>query len=138
MSEENKALFRRFIDEVVNNKTLAVIDELIDSDMIDHNPAPDAAPGIEGMRRIMSALIAAFPDLHSTLEDLVAEGDLVVGRMTTTGTQQRDFMGIPATNKKVTYSEMHIVRIFNGKAVDHWGIGDNMSLMQQLGVIPSG
>lgn len=138
MSEENKASFRRFIDEVVNKKNLAVIDELIDPDMLDHNPAPDVPPGIEGMKQFMSAFVGAFPGLHSTLEYLVAEGDLVAGRMTTTGTHQGEFMGIPATNKKVTFSEMHIVRISNGKAVDHCGISDNMSLMQQLGVIPTG
>jgi len=137
MSEEDKASFKRFIDEVVNNKNLAVIDELIDPDLFDHNAAPDAPPGIEVMKQFMSAFVAAFPDLHSTLEDLVAEGDLVAGRMTTTGTHQGEFMGIPATNKKVTFSETHIVRISNGKAVDHWGISDNLSLMQQLGVIPS-
>ena len=125
MSEENKASFRRFIDEVVNKKNLAVIDELIDPDMLDHNPAPDVPPGIEGMKQFMSAFVGAFPGLHSTLEYLVAEGDLVAGRMT-------------ATSKKVTFSEMHIVRISNGKAVDHCGISDNMSLMQQLGVIPTG
>ena len=86
----------------------------------------------------MSAFVAAFPDLHSTLEDLVTERDLVAGRMTTTGTHQGEFVGILATNKKVIFSEMHIVCIFNGKVVDHWGISDNMSLMQQLSVMPTG
>ena len=86
----------------------------------------------------MSAFVAAFPDLHSTLEDLVTERDIVAGRMTTASTHQGEFMGIPATNKKVTLSAMHIICVFNGKLVDHWGISDNMSLMQQLGVLPTG
>ena len=81
--------------------------------------------------------MGAFPDLHVTVEDLIAEGDKIVGRVTLTGTHQGELLGIPATGKKVAFSEIHIVRISNGKAVEHWEIADIMSMMQQLGVIPS-
>ena len=90
------------------------------------------------MKEMMGMLFAAFPDFDSTIDLLVAEGDIVAGRMTTTGTHTGDFMGIPATGKRVTFTETHIVRIANGKAVEHWGNQDDLGMMQQLGVIPEG
>ena len=89
------------------------------------------------MKEMMSMFFAAFPDLRSTIDLLVAEGDVVTGHMTTEGTHNGDFMGIPATGKKVSFSEVHTVRIANGKAAEHWGIADAMTMMQQLGVIPT-
>lgn len=137
MSEQNKTLFRRFVDEAVNGKNTDVIDEFMAPDMVDHNLMPGVAPGLEGMKNLMKMFADAFPDIHATIDLLIAEGDLVVGRMTTTGTHKTDFMGIPATGKQVKFTEIHIVRIVNGKAVEHWGNSDDMALMQQLGVIPS-
>ena len=137
MSDANKALFRRFIEEVLNSKNPDKLDILISENMVDHNPPPGAAPGIEGMRQMMGMFFAAFPDLHVTIDQLVAEGDIVAGRMTNTGTHQGDFMGIAATGKRMTISEIHMVRIENGKAVEHWGNSDDLGMMQQLGVIPA-
>jgi predicted ester cyclase len=90
------------------------------------------------MKNLVTMFRAAFPDLHSTVDLLIAEGDIVVGRHATTGTHRGEFMGIPATNKQVSISEIHIVRIANGKAVEHWGNQDDMGMMQQLGLIPEG
>ena len=137
MSEVNKALYRRFVDEIVNNHKVEVIGELMDANMIEHNPIPGQAPGLDGMKAMMGMFFAAFPDLNSTIDVLVAEGDVVAGRMTTTGTHTGEFMGIPATGKRVSFSEIHIVRIANGKAVEHWSNSDDMGMMQQLGVIPA-
>ena len=137
MSEENKALFRRFVDEIINKKDVSLIDDLIAGDMVDHNLLPGQEPGREGMKQMLGMFLAAFPDLRSNIDLLVAEGDIVAGRMTTTGTHKQDFMGIPATGKQVNFSEIHIVRIVNGKAVEHWGNSDDMGMMQQLGVIPA-
>lgn len=89
------------------------------------------------MRDVMTTFFAAFPDLHSTIDLLLAEGDLVTGHMTTTGTQTGEFMGIPATGKKVSFSEVHTVRVVNGKAAEHWGLANAMAMMQQLGVLPA-
>ena len=138
MSEENKALYRRFIDDIMINKKLEVLDDLMDANYIEHNPIPGVSPGLEGMKEMMGMFFAAFPDLNSTIDLLVAEGDVVAGRMTTTGTHTGDFLGIPATGKRVTFTETHIVRIANGKAVEHWGNQDDMAMMQQLGVMPGG
>ena len=95
MSEENKALYRRFIDEIIKNKRVEVIDELMDPNMVEHNPVPGQAPGLDGMKEFMGMFFAAFPDLDSTIDLLIAEGDIVAGRMTTTGTHTGEFMGIP-------------------------------------------
>ena len=138
MSEENKALFRRFNDEIQKNKNIDFIDQLLDANYVEHDPIPGVAPGLDGMKEMMRMLFAAFPDIESTIDMLVAEGDLVAGRMTTSGTHSGDFMGIPATGKRVSFTETHIVRIANGKAVEHWGNQDDMAMMQQLGVIPEG
>ena len=137
MSEANKALFRRFIDEVLNAKNPEMIDELIGDPFTDHNPPPDTAPGREGMKQMMSMFFSAFPDLHVSIDQLIAEGDFVAGRMTNSGTHQGEFMGIAPTGKRILFSEIHIVRIANGKAVEHWGNQDDLAMRQQLGVIPS-
>ena len=137
MSEENKANFRRFMDEVINNKNLDAIDELMTADYIDHDPPPGVEPGAAGMKQMMGMFFAAFPDLSSNVIQLVAEGDLVVGVMTTTGTHKGEFMGVPATGKRFSMTEVHMVRVVDGKAVEHWGVGDSMAMMQQLGAIPS-
>ena len=86
---------------------------------------------------MMGMFFTAFPDLDVHIDELIAEGDTVVGRMTTSGTHKGDFMGIPATGKKATFTEMHMIRLANGKMVDHWGNSDDLGMMQQLGVIPS-
>lgn len=136
MSEENKALYKKFIDEVINKKNLDVVNDLIGPGFVDHNPMPGTPPGSEGMKQAMEMFISAFPDMTSDLTFLVAEGDLVVGHQTTKGTHKGDLMGIPATGKKVEFAEIHIVRIKDGKAVEHWGLADGEAMMQQLGVMP--
>ncbi len=124
MLEQNKTLFKRFVDEVFNNKNVDVLDELMDFTVVEH-------------KEEITAFLGAFPDLHVTVEDLIAEGDKIVGRVTLTGTHLGELMGIPATGKKVSFSEILIVRISNGKVVELSEVADTMSMMQQLGVIPS-
>ena len=125
------------VEEVFSKGNVAIIDEIIDPNMIEHSPVPGQEPGIEGLKKLVIAFRTAFPDPRSTVEDLIAEGDKVVGRMTTTGTHKGEFMGIAATGKRVEFSEIHIVRIANGKAVEHWGNSDDLGMMQQLGIIPT-
>ena len=124
MLEQNKTLFKRFVDEVLNKKNVAALDEFLDPNLVEH-------------KEDIYAFLGAFPDLHITVEDLIAEGDKIVGRVTLTGTHQGELMGIPATGKKVSFSEILIARISNGKVVEQWEVADTMTMMQQLGVIPS-
>ena len=136
MSDKNKAIVRRFMEEVMNKKNLAAIDEFISDDMVDHNPAPGTASGLEGVKQTLGMFVSAFPDLRIGVEDLISEGDTVVMRVTTRGTHKGEFMGIAATGKQVEISEIHIVRVAGDKMVEHWGNSDDLGMMQQLGVIP--
>ena len=138
MSEqENKAIVQGMIDEIFNKKNVDALGNFMAEDMVDHNPPPTDKPGLEGMKDMMRMYLSAFPDLSVQVEDIIAEGDKVVMRATTSGTHQGEFMGIAATGKKVSFGEIHVIRIAGGKMVEHWGIEDQMGMMQQLGVIPS-
>ena len=137
MSEENKALFRQFVDRVINERNADAVDDFIDANYIEHNAAPGQAPGVEGLKELFNMLFTGLPDFTTSIDVLVAEDDLVVGHFTTSGTHQGELMGIPATGKKVSFTETHILRIANGKAVEHWGNQDDLGMMQQLGVIPT-
>ena len=81
-------------------------------------------------------LRTAFPDLHFTIEELVAEGDIVAGRLTMSGTHRGPLRGIPPTGRSVQQDHMHFVRFREGKAIEHWGVRDEMGMMRQLGLIP--
>ncbi len=136
MTDENIAAYRRFIDEVIGNKNLAIMDVLISPDFVDHNPIPGTGEGREGMKQALGMFLNAFPDVKSTLNFTVAQGDIVVGHHSSSGTQTGELMGIPATGKHAQFDEIHIVRFANGQAVEHWGLSDDMSMMTQLGVLP--
>lgn len=134
--EENKAKTRRFMDEVFNKGNMAVINELLAPNLVEHNPFPGYPPGLEGFKQGVAAFRKGFPDLHITVDDLIAEGDKVVIRSTMSGTHKGDFMGTPATGKQVKVAGIDIVRIVGGKAVEHWGITQDLEMMQQLGLVP--
>ena len=136
MSEENKALFREFIDGM-NSRDIGFIDRVVAPDFLDHNKPPGQAEGVQGMKDAMATFFQGFPDLKLTVNQLVAEGDIVAACMTTEGTQTGVFMGIPASDKKISITEMHMVRVADGKVVEHWGLADAMTMMQQLGVMPN-
>ena len=134
-TEDNKANVRRGF-EAVNQKKLAVFDELLNPDVVVHN-ASTTVQGLEAYKQFLSMYITAFPDLQFTIEDIIAEGDTVVVRYTTRGTHQGNFMGIPPTGKRVSVTGIFIDRIVNGKAVEQWFNTDDLGLLQQLGVVPT-
>ena len=136
-TEANKATVRRFYEEVFNQKNRAAIEEFVDRNGIDHALPPGLPAGIEGSKQFITMYLTAFPDLHFTVEDMIAEGDKVVARLTTGGTQQGEFMGIPPTGKQATITAIDINRIVGGKSVEHWLNMDTLGLLQQLGVIPA-
>jgi steroid delta-isomerase-like uncharacterized protein len=134
MSEENKAVARRFIEEVWNNGNLDAIDELISEDHVDHDPGREGTPGgREGMR----GFVQMYPDTHLEIGDIVAEGDLVAMTWTATGTQDGELMGIPATGKSVTVTGMGMDRVRGGQIVESWGNYDALGMLVQLGAIPA-
>ena len=136
MSEQNKAIVRRFID-IFRTGDMSVIDELLASNFVDHNPFPEQAPGPEGMKQVIGMMRTTFPDMQVSVDDMIAEGDRVVARWTGTGTHRGEFMGVPATGNKVTVTGIGIDRIEGGKIVEHWEQFDAMGMMQQIGAIPN-
>ncbi len=136
-AEENKALTRRFYEEIFNKRNLALTEELTSPGAVSHEATPGTADGPEGVRQVVQMLTSAFPDLHMTIEDLIAERDKVVAFTTLSGTHQGAFMGIPPTGKHFTQRQIHILRFTDGKLAEHWAVRDDLGMMQQLGVIPA-
>jgi steroid delta-isomerase-like uncharacterized protein len=134
-TEQNKALVREF-EQLINARDLATALTLFTADFVDHTPPAWLPPGLEGVRAFFNMQFAAFPDGQITSEDMIAEGDKVVHRMSGEGTHQGPFLGIPPTGKRVTWSFIDIWRIENGLLAEHWVEANMMSLMQQLGLIP--
>ncbi|HLZ57032.1 MAG TPA: ester cyclase [Ktedonosporobacter sp.] len=129
--EANKVIFTRMINELFNDKNLAAADELFLPTATVPN-IPDTPPGPEGARQIAGPFISAFPDLEVSIDFVVAEGDRVFGRMTERATHQGTFFGIPASQKRVEFTEMGIVRIEDGKIAESWFDLDLFSLMMQI------
>jgi steroid delta-isomerase-like uncharacterized protein len=138
-TEENKAIVRRFTEEV-NQGNLAALDELCAPNWVYHDPDFPDVRTLADYKRFITEARSAFPDFHATIEDLIAEGDEVVARGMWRGTNTGDFvrpMHIPATGKQVTVTSITIGRFAGGKGVEVWNVGDNLGLFQQLGLIPA-
>jgi steroid delta-isomerase-like uncharacterized protein len=133
-----KELARRWFSEVMSEGKAEVIDELCSQDFVDHNPLPGTSPDLAGIKDFVAQIRAAFPDLQMTADDLIVEGDRLAVRSTMRGTHEGDFMGIPATGKKVEVSNFDFVRFESDQAAEHWGAIDTDALMEQLGVAPPG
>ncbi len=134
----NEQAMRRFYDEAFSKGKLSVVDELTDRNFVDHEPPPAGfKSGIEGVKQIITALRAGFPDMQVAVNDVVSHGDKVWSRATMTGTHKGSFMNIPPTGKRVSFEAMDIVRFSGGKAIEHWGVADNLGLLTQLGAIPA-
>ena len=137
-AEQNKAAFRRMVDEVFNRGNFALIDEVVAPNFIEREELPPGfPPGREGIMLLTQMLRSAFPDFKATIDDMLADGDRVATRMTWTGTHQGEFMGIPPTGKRISIQVIDFVRFADGRFAEHWGLMDNMGMMQQLGAIPA-
>jgi len=137
LTEDNKTLVQRLIEDAWNKGDITVIDELLSPDYILHIAAPGAKQNREGYKEAVSMYHKAFSDFHFTIEDMVAHGDKVVIRCKLIGTQKGEFMGRAPTGKKVTLTAISIRRIEDGKIVEEWVVSDMMGMMQQLGAAPS-
>ena len=139
MSEQNKALARRAIEEIWNQGKLVVIDELVASNATYHDPNVPGGKftGPEGVKQFVQIYRGAFPDVRLTINDQIAEGDKVVTRWTATGTHKGQFMGIAPTNKHSTVTGVNIERFQNGKVVEGWANYDMFGMLQQMGVVPA-
>ncbi|HZD09781.1 MAG TPA: ester cyclase [Candidatus Binatia bacterium] len=136
MSEENKAIVRRYVEEAFNNRNTDLLDELVSEHLVDHHIPPELPPGPEGIKLWFNGAFGAFPDCQITVKDMIAEGDKVATRFEFTGTHQGEFMGIPATGKQFSITGMAVARVADGMLAEWWENTDVMSMMQQLGVVP--
>jgi steroid delta-isomerase-like uncharacterized protein len=136
---DGTGLIKRFWDEVIAGGDLSLIDELTTDDMVDHEEGlPGQPPGREGVKFFVNAMREAFPDIKpKSVEPTLADGDLEAARTIVTGTHKGALMGVAATDKTVEFESVDIIRVEDGKVVEHWGVTDVMSLMQQLGAVPA-
>ena len=137
MSEQYKTAARNFIEKGLNQKDLSALESYFSPDLIDHALPPGLPSGLEGRKIFASALLAAFPDIHVDVKDLIAEGEKLVTRYSVHGTHKGDLMGIPPTGKEVSITGVAIDRFENGLSVEHWEIIDQVGLMQQIGALPT-
>src|SRR6266536_2416916 len=136
-SDENKALVRRFYEEI-DKGNVEAMDEFVAQDYLDHNPPPfpGIAPGLEGLKQAFRMFQKATPGYHH-IEDQIAEGDKVVTRLTSYGKHEGDLPGAPRTGNDMKMTSITIHRIANGKIVEKWAEKDMISLLQQIGVMPA-
>ena len=135
---DHAAAIRRMYD-LINAGDIDGFGDALADDFVDHEELPGLAPTKDGVMAFFRMYIAAFPDLRMSPEDVIASGDKAVARVRATGTHQGEFMGMPATGKSVDVQLVDIIRFGDdGLAREHWGVFDQMTMMQQLGVIPDG
>jgi predicted ester cyclase len=137
MTTDIKRTADRIPLEVLNEGNFGLLDELLTPDFVDHSPQPGVPSTREGLKRSITGLKTAFPDLRYTIEDAIACGDQVVHRLSATGTMKGDFMGIPATGKRAEWTEIHIGRGVDGRLTEHWSLVDQLGMLVQLGIVPA-
>ena len=135
-AEVNKAIVRRFVEEVQNGDDLAALNALVAPGYVNHSAPPGVPPDREGLRQLTALFRAAFPDGRMTIEDMVAEGDRVATRKTFRGTHRGELLGIPPTGRAVAIALIDIVRLVDGQVVESWSAADDLGLLQQLGALP--
>ncbi len=134
-TETNKAVVRKY-QEAYNTNNLNALDEVIAADIKTPAMLPGFPPGLEGLKQLHRLTVDAWPDLKVTIEDLLADGDRVVARVSVAATPQKEAFGVPPTGKSFKISGSYIVRIADGKIVEHFGVEDAVGIMQQMGVMP--
>lgn len=135
--EENKLFMQHFVEQTINQKNLDIINNLVTEDFIEHIPFPGQGPGREGLKFAIDALLTAFPDMHWTIEEQVAEDETVVSRFSWTGNHCGEFLGIPATEKSVESWGVVIDVVRDGKFSESRILMDSLGILQQLGVLPA-
>jgi steroid delta-isomerase-like uncharacterized protein len=133
--EKNKEVARRFYDEVLNEGKIDALDDMVAADYEEHDMLPGQRTGRDGVKDRVNILRGAFRPVF-TIEDVIAEDDRVMVRWTNAGSHVGEFMGIPPTNKDVAISGIDVYRVQNGKLTEHWHEVDQLSMLQQLGLVP--
>ena len=134
--EQNKALMRNYIEEVWNKGNLDFIDKNFSSDFVTHGTFLGQPTNRDRVKSVISTIRNAIPDLHITIEDMLAEGDKVASRWVLKGTHKGDLMGAKPTGNKISVSQTVVFRVKDGKVVEHWANRDDLGFLQQIGLIP--
>lgn len=135
---DHEATLRRMYD-LISSGDVDALGEIIAEDFVEHEETPGFPPTKEGVKQVMGMFKVAFPDLRFEAQDVLASGDKVAARFRATGTHQGEFIGIPPTGKSVDIQGMDIIRFGDdGLAHEHWGVMDELGMMQQLGLVPEG
>jgi predicted ester cyclase len=135
-TEAHTTLVRRFYDEVLNAHRIDVIDELALADYVEHDPLPGQRDGLVGLKERASMLVEGLGSTY-TVHDVIADGDRVVVRWTNSGVHTREFLGIPPTGRRFDFAGIDIYRIENDRMAEHWHVVDQLTMLQQLGLIPA-
>ncbi len=135
--EDNKAIVRRLIEQGLAKGNLAIVDELLTDDFVDHTPSFGLPPNRDGFKQSIVVGRSALPYLKCEIEDIIVEGDKVAMRSRITGTHKGELAGIPPTGNRVSMNTIHIFRIAGGRIADNWDIADLLGLMQQIGAVPA-
>ncbi len=133
-SEGNKALVLSFFQDVINAHNAGAAAGLLAPDYVEH-AAPGLAPGLTGFQQFSGMITAAFPDLHVTVEDMIAEGDLVAARLTVRGTQMGSLQGLAPTGKRAAWSAIHVFRVVGDRLAERWSVADALGRLEQLGLL---
>jgi steroid delta-isomerase-like uncharacterized protein len=137
MSQENRAVLDRLNEEVLRQRNVDAVDELMADNFVEHDPPPGMVGDRQGFKDFISAIHQAFANQLHTVHDQIAVGDRVVERWTMTATHADEFMGIPATGRRVTLCGIDISRIEDGRIAEHWIQCDMLGFLEQLGAIPA-
>ena len=136
MTQDNSAIVRRFVDEVINQGKMGSAEEFVWEDVVEQVPLPGQGPGLEGLKDVLRGMRSAFPDIDFSIKEQVCEGDKVVSRFEWTGTHKAEFMGVPATGRRVRVWGVVIDRLEAGRIKDTRILMDALGLMMQLGALP--
>jgi steroid delta-isomerase-like uncharacterized protein len=137
-AESNKALSRRLLEEAFNAGNIDVVDELVTTDVVNHDAAlPEAMIGRDAAKASIRGYRTAFPDLRITIEEQIADDQGVATRWSAKGTQEGELMGMPASGKQATVTGITIDRIVDGRIAESWTNWDTLGMLQQLGVVPA-
>lgn len=137
VEEDNQVVVRQFVDEFKNRANHGIVDELFLAGFVHHLTDPRLPPGREAMKLLGQLVAGAFPDVQVTVEDLFADGDFVIERTTARATHTGEFNGVPATDRPVTWTEIHIYRLQDGKVAELWSEINFLSLLTQIGALPA-
>lgn len=131
---QNLEVFRRVVEDGFSKGDLAALDEVVSAELVEHQAG--MPPGREGLKAVITELRRIFPDLTLTIEDMTTDGDKVWGRLRARGTHRGELMGVPPTGRTMEITVIDIIRVADGKLVEHWGVPDRFSQLEQLGLLP--